>query len=176
MDKGTCERDPLFEEAVEILKIFKESNDLKGRRFVEVYKIRLQRELRIGYNRAYAIILQISDAGYIDLPKRLKINEDNRDEFCNRKVYNPQLCETESSGVDPLFEDAAIQIIKKNSASTSNIQRTFGIGYNRSYKIMEQLEKVGIIGPAIGIKPRDILMDMERFEKYLQEFNKQTQS
>ena len=40
---------------------------------------------------------------------------------------------------------------------------------------MEQLEKAGIIGPAIGVKPREILMDKESLEKFLHEFNNKNQ-
>ena len=174
-DKDTFERDTLFEEGVKILINFKESNNLIDRRSVEVLKTSLQKALCVGYNRAHKIIMQLSDAGYIELPKGWKIKEDKGNEIHKRQVYNPQIYETEFSRIDPLFEDAVRLIIKKNSASTSNIQRTFVIGYNRAYKIMEQLEKAGIIGPAIGIKPREILMDKESLEKFLHEFNNKNQ-
>ena len=173
-DKETFERDTLFEEGVKILINFKESNNLIDRRSVEVLKTSLQRALCIGYNRAHKIIMQLSDAGYIELPKGWKIKEDKDKEISNRQVYNPQIGESDSR-TDPLFVDAVRLIIKKNSASTSNIQRTFVIGYNRAYKIMEQLEKAGIIGPAIGVKPREILMDKESLEKFLHEFNNKNQ-
>ena len=37
------------------------------------------------------------------------------------------------------------------------IQRKFSIGYNRAGRLMDQLEKAGIVGPAMGSKPRDVL-------------------
>ena len=170
-EKDTSERDPLFEEAIEILKNFKESNNVRSRRSIEIFKTSLQRKLYIGYNRAYKIILLLSEAGHIELPKGWKIKEEKDKEISKRQVYNPLICESDSK-TDPLFVDAVRLIIKKNRASTSNIQRTFGIGYNRACKIMEQLENAGIIGHASGIKPREILMNKESLEKFLQEFNK----
>ena len=176
MDKDTSERDPLFEEAIEILKDYIKTNNLTTRQSIRTFKICLQRALCIGYNRADIIIQQLSDTGYIDPPKGWKINEDNRDEICNRKVFNPKICDIEFSGIDPLFKDAVRLIIKRNIASTSNIQRVFEIGYNRACKIIEQLEGAGIIGPAIGVKPREILLDKESLEKFLQDFKYKTWS
>lgn len=62
---------------------------------------------------------------------------------------------------DPLFEDAANLIISEQSGSTSLIQRKFSIGYNRAGLIMDQLEKVGVVGPANGAKPREVLVHNE---------------
>lgn len=60
---------------------------------------------------------------------------------------------------DPLFEEAAMAILSSGVASTSSLQRRFSIGYNRAGKIMDQMEAVGIVGPAQGGKPRQILID-----------------
>lgn len=60
---------------------------------------------------------------------------------------------------DPLFEQAAEYFISSNNASTSSLQRLFSIGYNRAGRIMDQLEAAGVIGPSIGAKPRQVLMD-----------------
>ena len=58
---------------------------------------------------------------------------------------------------DPLFEDAAQLIVYQQQGSTSLIQRKFAIGYNRAGRIMDQLEKAKIVGPAQGSKPREVL-------------------
>ena len=67
--------------------------------------------------------------------------------------------------LDPMFEDAARLIVIHQSGSTSLIQRKFSIGYNRAGRIMDQLEKAGIVGPVDGSKPRQVLcadeMDLE---------------
>ena len=59
--------------------------------------------------------------------------------------------------LDPLFEDAARLVVIHQQGSTSLIQRKFAIGYNRAGRIMDQLEKAGIVGPTQGSKARDVL-------------------
>ena len=59
--------------------------------------------------------------------------------------------------LDSLFEDAARLLVIHQQGSTSLIQRKFSIGYNRAGRLMDQLEKAGIVGPAMGSKPRDVL-------------------
>lgn len=68
---------------------------------------------------------------------------------------------------DPLFEDAARLIIQENVGSTSLIQRRFEVGYPRAGKIMDQLEKAGIVGAAQGGKPRKVNMTPYEFEQWL---------
>ena len=75
--------------------------------------------------------------------------------------------------LDPMFEDAARLVVIHQSGSTSLIQRKFSIGYNRAGRIMDQLEKAGIVGPVDGSKPRQVLcadeMDLEMRLKNLNE-------
>ena len=59
--------------------------------------------------------------------------------------------------LDPLFEEAARLLIYHQQGSTSLIQRKFSIGYNRAGRIMDQLERAGIVGPANGSKAREVL-------------------
>lgn len=59
--------------------------------------------------------------------------------------------------LDPLFNEAAKAIVESGTGSTSAIQRRSSIGYNRAGRIMDQLEKVGIVGPQSGAKPREVL-------------------
>ena len=61
--------------------------------------------------------------------------------------------------LDPLFGEVARMVVSENAGSTSNIQRKFAIGYNRAGKLMDQLEKAGIVGPVNGSKPREILIN-----------------
>lgn len=63
--------------------------------------------------------------------------------------------------LDPLFEDAARLIVFNQSGSTSLIQRKFAIGYNRAGRLMDQLEKAGIVGAALGSHPREVLVSDE---------------
>ena len=61
------------------------------------------------------------------------------------------------TNLDPLFEEAARMIVGTQQGSTSMIQRKFSIGYNRAGRLMDQLEKAGIVGAAQGSKPREVL-------------------
>ena len=63
--------------------------------------------------------------------------------------------------LDPLFDDAARLIVLSQSGSTSLIQRKFAIGYNRAGRLMDQLEKAGIVGVAMGSKPREVMIQDE---------------
>jgi S-DNA-T family DNA segregation ATPase FtsK/SpoIIIE len=58
---------------------------------------------------------------------------------------------------DPLYDQALKVVIDKGQASTSMIQRVFRIGYNRAARILEMMERDGVVGPADGAKPRQIL-------------------
>ena len=58
---------------------------------------------------------------------------------------------------DELYEDVRAEVMASRKASTSYIQRRFGIGYSRAAKLMDTLEGHGIIGPANGSKPRDVI-------------------
>lgn len=65
------------------------------------------------------------------------------------------------SQLDPLFETAARLVVAQQQGSTSLIQRKLSIGYNRTSRIMDQLENQGILGPAQGVHPRHVLIKDE---------------
>lgn len=72
--------------------------------------------------------------------------------------------------LDGMFEEAARMVVINQQGSTSFLQRKFSIGYNRAGRIMDQLEKAGIVGPANGAKPRDVIFSTEaELEKRLAE-------
>lgn len=72
--------------------------------------------------------------------------------------------------LDPLWEDAARLVVQNQHGSTSMIQRRLKLGYNRAGRIMDQLEALGIVGPAEGSKPREVLIyDELELERYLDE-------
>ncbi len=66
--------------------------------------------------------------------------------------------ELDASVLDSMFEDAARLIVVHQQGSTSLIQRKFAIGYARAGRLMDQLEKVGVVGAAQGSKPREVLV------------------
>lgn len=63
----------------------------------------------------------------------------------------------EMEAIDPMFKEAARLIVIHQSGSTSLIQRKFSIGYNRAGRLMDQMERAGIVGPSQGAKPRKVL-------------------
>ena len=76
----------------------------------------------------------------------------------------------DSKDRDPLFEEVARIIVSSQQASTSSLQRRYSIGYNRAGRIMDQLEAAGIVGPAMGGRPREVLiMDIMQLENKLEQ-------
>ena len=66
--------------------------------------------------------------------------------------------EAESAEDDALFQ-RAVELAKQNgSASASYLQRHLRVGYNRAARLIEQMESRGIVGPADGARPRELLM------------------
>ena len=62
-----------------------------------------------------------------------------------------------SDGDDPLYEKALEIVLQQGKASASYIQRRLKIGYNRSARLVEEMERHGVVGPAQGSKPREVL-------------------
>lgn len=83
-------------------------------------------------------------------------------------LYLPEVADPEGDGaamgpmdkgkLDPMFADVAKFVVSNQSGSTSMIQRNYSIGYNRAGKIMDQLERMGVVGPQVGAKPREVLI------------------
>lgn len=65
--------------------------------------------------------------------------------------------DVDMQNLDPMFEEVARLVVQTQQGSTSMIQRKFSIGYNRAGRLMDQLEVAGIVGPAHGSKPREVL-------------------
>jgi S-DNA-T family DNA segregation ATPase FtsK/SpoIIIE len=84
-------------------------------------------------------------------------------------MYLPEVAEPDGDGgigmgnvdkghLDPMFAEVAKFVVNNQSGSTSMIQRNYSIGYNRAGKIMDQLEKMGVVGAQVGSKPREVLI------------------
>ena len=65
---------------------------------------------------------------------------------------------------DPLLWEAADIVVNSQLGSTSSLQRALSVGYARAGRIMDMLENKGVVGPANGSKPRDVLLDKEGLE------------
>lgn len=73
---------------------------------------------------------------------------------------------------DEFFHDAGLMCIEMGRASSSMLQRRFNLGFNRAARIIDQLCEFGVIGPANGSKPREILVDAMTFEEMYSELVK----
>ena len=112
---------------------------------------------------------------FVDTPEVERINEfiaDQQSYGMPFELPEPDMPEADSGDgmggrdvdmqhLDPLFEDAAKLIVREQSGSTSLIQRKFAIGYNRAGRLMDQLEKAGVVGAAMGSKPREVMLQDE---------------
>lgn len=75
-----------------------------------------------------------------------------------------------ASDKDAYFKEAGKFIIEKDKASIGMLQRVFKIGFNRAARIMDQLCDAGVVGEEEGTKPRKVLMSMEEFDQYIDEY------
>jgi S-DNA-T family DNA segregation ATPase FtsK/SpoIIIE len=91
-------------------------------------------------------------------------------EYVDEKNAEKQI---DMQNLDPMFEDAAKIIVQNQIGSTSLIQRKLSLGYNRAGRIMDQLQAAGIVGPADGSKPRQVLItDLLSLDSILNSFKK----
>ncbi len=107
------------------------------------------------------IVNQSIPTNYTDGVTSEKLNSNN----------NETMLESESSNVgDELFKDALHLVLDMGQASSSMLQRRFRIGYTRAARLVDTMEELGIIGLAIGSKPREVIMSREEIEnKFLNE-------
>ena len=71
--------------------------------------------------------------------------------------------------MDELFEEAKEIVVSTGKASASLLQRRLSVGYARAARIIDELEQKGIIGPASGSKPREILIRRNRSSEFQEE-------
>lgn len=84
-------------------------------------------------------------------------------EICQRAVQEGEESETKDllnnpDEYDAVYDKAVEFVLEKGHASTSMIQRAFRIGYNRAARIVDMMEKEGIVGPSDGAKPREVIV------------------
>ena len=64
--------------------------------------------------------------------------------------------EEEEQDMDEKYDEALAIVAKDRQASISYIQRRLRIGYNRAARIIETMEREGVVGPSDGVKPREV--------------------
>jgi S-DNA-T family DNA segregation ATPase FtsK/SpoIIIE len=75
-----------------------------------------------------------------------------------KNIFDAVEKEESESDEDELYGEAKITVVEAGKASTSYLQRKLSIGYSRAAKLIDTLEEKGIVGPANGSKPREILI------------------
>jgi len=64
----------------------------------------------------------------------------------------------EDSEYDEKYDEAVALVARTGQASISMLQRRLRVGYNRAARMIEVMEKEGVVGPADGVKPREVLV------------------
>ena len=106
----------------------------------------------------------VSDKEVEDIAKEVsrKAKPFFEDEFTMLRDVNHDQLGFDANGQsdDPMYEECKRFVAEQQKASTSLLQRKFGIGYNRAARIIDALEQNGVIGPAQGSKPRDVFVEI----------------
>ncbi|MCB0311517.1 MAG: cell division protein FtsK, partial [Bdellovibrionales bacterium] len=109
----------------------------------------------------------VSDAEVKRVVDAIKATSEPRYDEAIMAACEKALLEDSSSGsadnsaqdeLDPLYDQAVEIVVSKGQASTSMIQRAFRIGYNRAARIIDCMEREGVVGPMDGAKPREVLV------------------
>ena len=97
-------------------------------------------------------------------------NEDIEDKIKNIGTSGGGSSSGGGNEKDSYFVEAGKFIIEKEKASIGMLQRVFKIGFNRAARIMDQLAEAGVVGEEEGTKPRKVLMSLEQFEQYIEDY------
>lgn len=71
----------------------------------------------------------------------------------------------DNMGEDPVYKEAVRIVVSEGRASTSLLQRRLSIGYGRAAKLVDTMHRNGLVGPAEGSKPREVLVGMEFLDR-----------
>ena len=91
-----------------------------------------------------------------------------------RPVYNQRILEDVSdtatqspadAEVDEMYHEAVRIVVEMGKASTSTLQRRLRLGYGRAARLIDMMERDGIVGPADGSKPREVLKHRDYFKE-----------
>ena len=96
------------------------------------------------------VVTAVKDYGEPDYIDEEIFVEDEEDEA--RDLFGEPM-----SDDDPLYDQALEIVVQSGKASASYIQRRLKIGYNRAARLVEEMEERGIVGPANGSKPREVI-------------------
>lgn len=110
-------------------------------------------------NKVVAYLKQQSDVQELD-----SINLEGNKDGASPEAFFGSMVDDEND--DDLYEDAKQAVIEAKKASTSYLQRKLRVGYSRAARLMDILEERGVIGPADGSRPREILIGDDGIDGY----------
>ena len=94
-----------------------------------------------------------------EIEYRDALNEAFDEELARYTEEGPELSrEDDGEEVDEMFDQAVAIVAETRNASISYVQRRLKIGYNRSARIVEQMENDGMVGPQVGNRPREVFL------------------
>lgn len=82
------------------------------------------------------------------------------------EILDQETSEDSYGEADEHLMDAIGLVVDTQQASISMLQRKFRLGYNRAARLVDQMEERGIVGPSMGSKPREVLIDRMQFEEW----------
>lgn len=97
-----------------------------------------------------------------EVPNELDLNGPMTDNDHGNAIFGSELG-GDGGDEDDLYEDARQVVMEAGKASTSYIQRKLRVGYSRAARLMDILEERGVIGPADGSKPREVISHSEGY-------------
>jgi S-DNA-T family DNA segregation ATPase FtsK/SpoIIIE len=117
--------------------------------------IRLQSAF-ISENEVKKVVKYLFDAYKDEIMSEINLSTPSR-EPGQDAIFSANLDDESLEEDDDMYEDARLAVTAAGKASTSYLQRKLGVGYSRAAKLMDMLEERGIIGPANGSKPREVI-------------------
>ena len=107
-------------------------------------------------NMKYPICARLSPISDAEIAEKLKtIKETFKEEA--QSVIHPQSAD-DAFDIDDMYEEAREATVASGKVSTSYLQRKLGVGYSRAAHLIDMLEQKGVIGPANGSKPREVII------------------
>jgi S-DNA-T family DNA segregation ATPase FtsK/SpoIIIE len=97
------------------------------------------------------------------LPETIQLGTQDQEQAGTNAIFSSSFGDNSEDDVDDdLYDEAKQAVIEAKKASTSYLQRKFRIGYSRAARLMDILEQKGVVGPADGARPREVLVGKEQ--------------